>query len=186
MFHSEHHKGGEGMEKNTENNEIHPTPKRMIVALLYPAKRHHKNMDQKTRDFLHKIEQQIHLEDILYDWENSLLEVECRLSLFWNPACEGYAHIGRKGSHWLAQVSLLADGVQYDMVRYVFSFFPKAEDILTANTLNQIYAFYRSQTVKVSEIPCVKCGTFFHWIEQGGTLEYKWVSLQEQYCGCED
>ena len=181
-----HYKGGEDMEDNTGNNDLQFTPKRMIVALLYPKKKHHQHMDQKTINHLHNIEQRIGIVDMIHSWEHDLLSVDYRYSLFWNPTCEGYAHVGREGSKWIVQVFLLTKGEQHDVIRYVFSKLPNAEDILVANTLNQIYAFYRSLTDVVGEITCYKCERRFHWIDQAGTLEYKWISLQENYCGCEE
>jgi hypothetical protein len=173
------------MQDKSERSEFLENSKKMLFALVYPRKKEHLHMDQKTKDYLHNVEKKIGLVDIIRKWENTLLSVEYRYPLFWNPSCEGYAHVGRKGNYWVAQVSLVSDGFQHDIVRYLFSCIPQPEDVLIANTLNQIYAFYRSQNHMVSQTVCNQCGNSFHWIDQKGTLEDKWVSFQEEYCGCD-
>lgn len=173
------------MQEKSEKQEFHEDSKKMIFALLYPRKKHHLHMDQKTKDYLYSIEQQIGLIDIISKWDNALLSVEYRYPLFWNPTCEGHAHVGKKGDYWISQVSIVSEGIQHDIVRYLFESLPEPEDVLIANKLNQIYAHFRSQQAPISTIPCRQCGDHFHWIDQKGNLEDKWVSFQEQYCGCE-
>lgn len=158
--------------------------KKMMWYILHPEQRMNTYMDQKTNKYLNGIKKSINLKQTMTKWEMSNFQLEHQFSLFWNPACEGIAKIGKKKESWIVIVSIIVNDIQYDIMKHIFEQMPSVDDVLLANTLHEIDTYYRLNK-RVSCITCCQCGKSFHWVEQEGTLQEKWLSFQEKFCGCE-
>lgn len=166
-----------------KKNELHI--KKEIFIIPNRIKKEYVKMDPLTIQYLREMEEEIGLLSIQNKWKNPLFAVNYRYPLFWNEATEGHAFIGKIGQRWIAQIVILADGMQYDVVRCNFSDLPTAETVLVANTLNQVYAYARSVEKNRFQLYCSTCNSMHHWLETPGDVHQKWQSLKNQQSLCE-
>lgn len=167
--------GGESMKENK--------PK-MAFALIYPSLYQKMRTDSRTEEFLKEIKEALTLKEIIHKWEEAVFPVERHYSLFKNSQVEGIAHVGKKGSNWVAQVSLIKGVHYFDIVRYMFKKAPTPEMILQANVLNQVYAYFQTKQGTEYYI-CTECEKKLHWLDGEGDIEIKWERLKERDCGCQ-
>jgi len=160
-------------------NQKYPFP------LKIPSIRANDIQDERTKELVRKMEEEIGLIDVLQPQSSRLFLIKEKHTLFWNPMWEGYALIGKVSmENWIVKISISSSQTHYDIAYYLFFKKPLLQSILLVNWLLHVYDYFETGGKDSAMVTCQYCQKRFHWLDGSGDYYIRWSRLKEKSCGC--